>query len=218
MMSLFGFIKSSLQEMCCYPEAFWVHVLDQWGVKISQAGITDGLSVDIFVDFMRDEVNTLDDGLSYRWVDVLINIHRDKLIDDEYYDEHTIHRILDVPCSKLNCHSSECSPLGGKSKVAASDLNEIHSQSSVLLRQMPVSFQLGLVADHTVGFCYADASASIHSQWSVVSDKDDCRILRVYTFSLDNSYHPDVPILNGMTTMVTINRMCGAAERDGMNG
>lgn len=51
-MNLFGFLKHSLLEMRNYPDAFWVHVLDQWCVKIRKAGITVGLSVDINVNFI----------------------------------------------------------------------------------------------------------------------------------------------------------------------
>ncbi|MHB1462918.1 MAG: hypothetical protein ACYC1M_16630 [Armatimonadota bacterium] len=218
-MNLFGFLKHSLQEMRSYPDTFWVHVLDQWGVKIHRAGITDGLCVDMFVGFMADAIYTYDNGVTYRWVSVLISMEREETVwvdgmeCDEDIDEdmdkdplHHIGRNLYVPCSDYNHHFELCKPLRGKGRVTKCDLNDVHSQSSALLRQMPTSFQLGVDADTELGFCYSTESTSIHSQWSVVSDNDDRRVFRIDTFSLTDATGTNTPVIAHIKTHISIDK------------
>ncbi len=218
-MNLYGFLKHSLQEMRNYPDAFWVHVLDQWGVKIHRAGITDGLSVDMFVGFMADAIYTYDNGGTYRWVSILISMQREDTMwvdgmecdedTDEDMDKDPLHRIgrnLYVPCSDCNHHFEQCKPLRGKCRVTASELNRVHSQSSALLGQMPTSYQLGVETYQELGFCYSTESASIHSQWSVVSDNDDRRIFRIDTFSLADQTGTNTPVVAHMKTHISIDK------------
>lgn len=218
-MNLFGFLKHSLQEMRSYPDAFWVHVLDQWHVKIHKAGITDGLSIDIDVDFMPEDIYTYDNGGICRWVSILINMQREDTIwvdgmecdedTDEDVDKDPLHRIgrnLYVPCSDFNHHNELCKPLRGKCRVTASDLDGVHSQSLALFGQMPLSFQLGVETYQALGFCYSTESASIHSQWSLVSDNDDRRIFCIDTFSLTDQTGTNTPVIAHMKTHISIDK------------